>query len=122
MILLQFLELWELRNEYAGNLSGGQRKLLELGRALMAEPDLLLLDEPMAGVNPELTERLLDRIIELRDERDMTFLIVEHDIGAIMRVSDTVIGLHNGGVLSTGNPEEVQSDEEMLEAYLGGEV
>ena len=120
--LLQFLELWELRDEYAGNLSGGQRKLLELGRALMADPDLLLLDEPMAGVNPDLTDRLLDRIIELRDQRDMTFLVVEHDIGAIMRISDTVIGMHNGGVLSMGDPEEVQSDEDMLEAYLGGEV
>jgi ABC-type branched-subunit amino acid transport system ATPase component len=120
--LLQFLELWDLRDEYAGNLSGGQRKLLELGRALMAEPDLLLLDEPMAGVNPDLTDRLLQRILELRDERDMTFLVVEHDIEAIMRISDTVIGMHDGKVLSKGTPEEVQSDERMLEAYLGGEV
>ncbi|GAB6861001.1 ABC transporter ATP-binding protein [Haloplanus litoreus] len=120
--LLKFLELWDLREEYAGNLSGGQRKLLELGRALMAEPDLLLLDEPMAGVNPDLTDRLLQRIMELRDERDMTFLVVEHDIEAIMRISDTVIGMHDGKVLSKGTPEEVQSDERMLEAYLGGDV
>jgi len=120
--LLKFLELWDLRDEYAGNLSGGQRKLLELGRALMADPDLLLLDEPMAGVNPDLTDRLLQRIMELRDERDMTFLVVEHDIEAIMRISDTVIGMHDGKVLSKGTPEEVQSDERMLEAYLGGEV
>ncbi|WP_049937747.1 ABC transporter ATP-binding protein [Haloplanus natans] len=120
--LLKFLELWDLREEYAGNLSGGQRKLLELGRALMADPDLLLLDEPMAGVNPDLTDRLLQRIMDLRDERDMTFLVVEHDIEAIMRISDTVIGMHDGGVLSKGTPEEVQSDEQMLEAYLGGEV
>ncbi|WP_251341912.1 ABC transporter ATP-binding protein [Haloplanus halophilus] len=120
--LLKFLELWDLREEYAGNLSGGQRKLLELGRALMAEPDLLLLDEPMAGVNPDLTDRLLERIMELRDERDMTFLVVEHDIEAIMRISDTVIGMHDGKVLSKGTPEEVQSDERMLEAYLGGDV
>ncbi|WP_338740256.1 ABC transporter ATP-binding protein [Haloplanus salilacus] len=120
--LLKFLELWDLRDEYAGNLSGGQRKLLELGRALMADPELLLLDEPMAGVNPDLTDRLLQRIMELRDERDMTFLVVEHDIEAIMRISDTVIGLHDGAVLSKGTPEEVQSDERMLEAYLGGDV
>jgi len=120
--LLKFLELWDLRDEYAGNLSGGQRKLLELGRALMADPDLLLLDEPMAGVNPDLTDRLLQRIMDLRDERDMTFLVVEHDIEAIMRISDTVVGMHDGGVLSMGTPEEVQSDEQMLEAYLGGEV
>jgi branched-chain amino acid transport system ATP-binding protein len=120
--LLKFLELWDLRDEYAGNLSGGQRKLLELGRALMAEPDLLLLDEPMAGVNPDLTDRLLQRIMDLRDERDMTFLVVEHDIEAIMRISDTVVGMHDGTVLSKGTPEEVQSDEQMLEAYLGGDV
>ncbi|WP_435068038.1 ABC transporter ATP-binding protein [Haloplanus sp. C73] len=120
--LLKFLELWDLRDEYAGNLSGGQRKLLELGRALMAEPDLLLLDEPMAGVNPDLTDRLLQRIMDLRDERDMTFLVVEHDIEAIMRISDTVIGMHDGKVLSKGTPEEVQSDERMLEAYLGGDI
>lgn len=120
--LLKFLELWDLRDEYAGNLSGGQRKLLELGRALMAEPELLLLDEPMAGVNPDLTDRLLQRIMDLRDERDMTFLVVEHDIEAIMRISDTVVGMHDGTVLSKGTPEEVQSDEQMLEAYLGGEV
>jgi branched-chain amino acid transport system ATP-binding protein len=120
--LLKFLELWELRDEYAGNLSGGQRKLLELGRALMADPELLLLDEPMAGVNPDLTDRLLQRIMDLRDERDMTFLVVEHDIEAIMRISDTVVGMHDGTVLSKGTPEEVQSDEQMLEAYLGGEV
>jgi branched-chain amino acid transport system ATP-binding protein len=120
--LLKFLELWDLREEYAGNLSGGQRKLLELGRALMADPDLLLLDEPMAGVNPDLTDRLLQRIMDLRDERDMTFLVVEHDIDAIMRISDTVIGMHDGTVLSKGTPEEVQSDEQMLEAYLGGDI
>jgi branched-chain amino acid transport system ATP-binding protein len=120
--LLKFLELWELRDEYAGNLSGGQRKLLELGRALMADPDLLLLDEPMAGVNPDLTDRLLQRIMDLRDERDMTFLVVEHDIEAIMRISDTVVGMHDGTVLSKGTPKEVQSDEQMLEAYLGGDV
>ncbi|MEF8973725.1 MAG: ABC transporter ATP-binding protein [Haloarcula sp.] len=120
--LLKLLELWELRDAYAGNLSGGQRKLLELGRSLMADPDLLLLDEPMAGVNPDLTDRLLDQILELRDQRDMTFLFVEHDIDAVMRVADTVIGMHNGQVLSMGSPEQVQSDDRMLEAYLGGEV
>ena len=120
--LLKLLELWELRDAYTGNLSAGQRKLLELGRSLMADPDLLLLDEPMAGVNPDLTDRLLDQILELRDQRDMTFLFVEHDIDAVMRVADTVIGMHNGQVLSMGSPEQVQSDDRMLEAYLGGEV
>ena len=120
--LLKYLELWELRDEYACNLSGGQRKLLELGRSLMSDPDVLLLDEPMAGVNPDLTDHLLDRIMELRDEENRTFLIVEHDIDTIMSISDTVIGMHNGQVLVQGEPEVVQQDEQLLEAYLGGEV
>jgi len=118
--LLKFLDLWELRDEYAGNLSGGQRKLLELGRALMADPDLLLLDEPVAGVNPELTDRLLARIDDLQSDEGMTFVVVEHDMDVIMSISDKVIGMHNGEVLSVGTPEEVKQDERMLEAYLGG--
>jgi ABC-type branched-subunit amino acid transport system ATPase component len=118
--LLKYIELWDLRDEYAGNLSGGQRKLLELGRSLMSDPDLLLLDEPMAGVNPDLTDHLLDRIMSLRNNQEMTFLIVEHDIQTIMSISDTVIGMHNGQILTVGNPDEVQQDEELLEAYLGG--
>lgn len=120
--LLRYLELWELRDEYAGNLSGGQRKLLELGRALMSDPDVLLLDEPMAGVNPDLTDHLLERIVTLCKEENKTFLIVEHDIETIMSISDTVIGMHNGQILAVGEPKEVQQDERMLEAYLGGGV
>jgi branched-chain amino acid transport system ATP-binding protein len=118
--LLKYLELWELRDEYAGNLSGGQRKLLELGRALMSDPEVLLLDEPMAGVNPDLTDHLLDRITALRDDENKTFLVVEHDIQTIMNISDTVIGMHNGQILVTGDPKTVQQDEQMIEAYLGG--
>jgi len=119
--ILKQLELWDLRDEYAGNLSGGQRKLLELGRALMTEPDLLLLDEPMAGVNPSLTDDIIDMIEELKG-RGLTFLIVEHDIDMIMDISDTVIGMHQGRVLTSGPPEEVQQNEELLEAYIGGAV
>jgi len=118
--LLKYLELWELREEYAGNLSGGQRKLLELGRALMSDPAVLLLDEPMAGVNPDLTDHLLDRITALCENQNKTFLVVEHDIQTIMDISDTVIGMHNGQILVVGDPEEVQQDEQLIEAYLGG--
>ena len=117
--ILKKLELWDLRDEYAGNLSGGQRKLLELGRALMADPDILLLDEPMAGVNPSLTDEILDMIRELKSE-GMTFLIVEHDVEMIMNISDRVIGMHQGSVLAEGPPEAVQKDEDLLEAYFGG--
>jgi branched-chain amino acid transport system ATP-binding protein len=119
--LLKTLGLWELRDEYAGNLSGGQRKLLELGRALMTDPDILMLDEPMAGVNPRLTEDLLSMIRDLSDE-GMTFLVVEHDVDMIMSLCDKVIGMHNGAVLTAGPPEEVQNDDRLLEAYFGGDV
>ncbi len=119
--LLRDLELWDLRDEYAGNLSGGQRKLLELGRALMANPDVLLLDEPMAGVNPSLTDEIIDMIHDLKAD-GLTVLIVEHDVDMIMDISDKVIGMHQGRVLTSGPPEEVQNDEELLEAYFGGEV
>lgn len=120
--LLEYLDLTPLKEEYAGNLSGGQRKLLELGRALMSDPDVMLLDEPMAGVNPDLTDHLLEQIEALRAEEGKTFLIVEHDIETIMNISDTVIGMHNGEILARGTPSEVRQNEEMIEAYLGGEV
>jgi branched-chain amino acid transport system ATP-binding protein len=119
--ILRSLELWELRDEYAGNLSGGQRKLLELGRALMTDPDVLLLDEPMAGVNPSLSDEIIEMIHELKAQ-GLTVLVVEHDIDMIMDISDKVIGMHQGQVLTSGPPEAVQNDDELLEAYLGGEV
>jgi branched-chain amino acid transport system ATP-binding protein len=117
--LLKEIELWELRDEYAGNLSGGQRKLLEFGRALMTDPDILLLDEPMAGVNPRLTDDLLE-LIRLLNDRGMTFLIVEHDINLIASLSERIVAMVDGKVLTTGPPSEVQQNEELLEAYLGG--
>src|SRR5699024_10716565 len=83
--VLEYLELTHIKNEYAGNLSGGQKKLLELGRTLMVEPDLVLLDEPGAGINRTLLKRLTDNIERLRSERGMTFLLIEHDMDLIMR-------------------------------------
>ncbi|MDY6765698.1 MAG: ABC transporter ATP-binding protein [Halobacteria archaeon] len=117
--MLEFLELDHLADELAGNLSGGQRKLLELGRVLMTDPDLILLDEPVAGVNPTLMNKLLDRIRNLRDQ-GYTFCIVEHDIEVIMELSDTVIVMTQGKKLMEGSPEEVRNDERVIEAYLGG--
>jgi branched-chain amino acid transport system ATP-binding protein len=117
--ILGLLELEHLRNEYAGNLSGGQRKLLELGRVLMTDPDLVLLDEPVAGVNPSLTDKLLERIRALRDE-GYTFCIVEHDMEVVMKLCDPIIVMHQGKKLTEGSPAEIKRDERVLDAYLGG--
>jgi neutral amino acid transport system ATP-binding protein len=119
--MLEFFEIDHLAHEYAGNLSGGQRKLLELARALLTEPTMLLLDEPFAGVNPSLEERLLEHIHELRED-GYTFLIVEHDMDLIMQNCEHVIVMHQGTVLTEGTPAEVKSNEQVVEAYLGGEV
>jgi ABC-type branched-subunit amino acid transport system ATPase component len=116
---LEFLELDHLAGEYASGLSGGQRKLLELGRVLMMEPDVILLDEPVAGVNPALTDELLDRLHALND-RGRTVLFIEHDMDVVMSHSDRVVVLHNGQTLAVGPPEIVQEDDRVVEAYLGG--
>ncbi|AEN07026.1 ABC transporter ATP-binding protein [Halolamina sp.] len=116
----EFFELDHLLDEPAGNLSGGQRKLLELARALLTDPDMLLLDEPMAGVNPSLQRKILDRIHDL-EEQGYAFLLVEHDIDVIMEHCERVIVLHRGEQLTAGTPEEVRTDERVIEAYLGGE-
>ncbi len=118
---LEFFDIDHLAHEYAGNLSGGQRKLLELARALQTDPKMLLLDEPFAGVNPSLEERLLDHIADLQD-KGYTFLIVEHDMELIMENCETVIVMHQGQILTQGDPEDVRTDETVIEAYLGGEV
>ncbi|CQH51283.1 ABC-type transport system ATP-binding protein (probable substrate branched-chain amino acids) [Halobacterium hubeiense] len=118
---LEFFELDHLATEYAGNLSGGQRKLLELARALMTDPDVMLLDEPFAGVNPTLEEKLLDRIHDLR-EQGLTFLLVEHDMDLIMENCEHVVVMHQGRVLDEGPPAQIQDNEEVIEAYLGGNV
>ncbi|WP_265111350.1 ABC transporter ATP-binding protein [Halosolutus halophilus] len=118
---LEFFDIDHLANEYAGNLSGGQRKLLELARALLTDPQMLLLDEPFAGVNPSLEERLLEHIHELRQD-GYTFLIVEHDMDLIMENCKTVIVMHQGRILTEGTPNEVRTDEDVIEAYLGGDV
>jgi neutral amino acid transport system ATP-binding protein len=118
--LLEIFQLEQLADEYAGVLSGGQRKLLEFARALMAEPTMLLLDEPMAGINPTLGARLLEHMQQLRAERGMTFLFVEHDMEVVMGHSDRVIVMAEGRVIAEGPPEEVRRDKRVIDAYLGG--
>jgi branched-chain amino acid transport system ATP-binding protein len=105
----------------AGTLSGGQRKLLELIRALMAEPRILLLDEPMAGVSPTLRVELLEHILALRERDGITLLIVEHDLDFVMRASDRVIVMNDGKVIAEGSPDEVRADERVIDAYLGAQ-
>jgi branched-chain amino acid transport system ATP-binding protein len=117
--LLDLFALTEVADAYAGQLSGGQRKLLELARALMLEPTMVLLDEPMAGVNPVLGRRLMEHIHRLRDERGLTFFFVEHDMDAVMRHADEVVVVAQGRVLVEGPPAEVQADTRVVDAYLG---
>ncbi|MHB1242152.1 MAG: ABC transporter ATP-binding protein [Gaiellaceae bacterium] len=117
--LLALVRLDSLAADYAGTLSGGQRKLLEFARALMVEPRLILLDEPMAGINPALAQELLAHMLRLREERGMTFLLVEHDVDMVMNTCDTVIVMNEGTVIASGRPDEVRGDTAVIDAYLG---
>jgi branched-chain amino acid transport system ATP-binding protein len=119
--VLEFMELTHLRDEYASSLSGGQKKLLELARTLMGDPRVILLDEPGAGVNRVLMKKLVADIERLRREIGITFLVIEHDMDLITQLCDTVIVMSEGRTLAEGTPEEVKQDEQVLEAYLGGQ-
>jgi branched-chain amino acid transport system ATP-binding protein len=118
--VLEFLSLTHLRDEQAGNLSGGQKKLVELGRTLMSECKIVLLDEPGAGVNRTLLARLVDNISVLNREHGYTFCIVEHDMDVIARLCDPVVVMAEGRVLTQGPFEEVRRNQQVLDAYLGG--
>lgn len=117
--VLDFVGLERLSGEFAKNLSGGQQKLLELARVLMAEPQLILLDEPGAGVNPTLLVTIMDKLREL-NARGITFLIIEHNMDLIMNLCNPVLVMAQGQLLLEGPPDVVRSDPRVLEAYLGG--
>ena len=108
----------DMRDEYAGTLSGGQRKLLEMSRALMTQPELVMLDEPMAGVNPALKQSLNQHIKGLRDE-GMTVLFVEHDMDMVHDISDWVIVMAEGNIIAEGTPDQISSNPAVIDAYLG---
>lgn len=116
--ILEFFDLGRMRDEYAGSLSGGQKKMLEMARALMANPRLLLLDEPFAGVNPALADRLIERIRILK-EKGLSIVIIEHAIPYVLAISDELYVLNKGRVLASGRPDAVISDWRVFEAYLG---
>jgi neutral amino acid transport system ATP-binding protein len=116
--LLNRFKLLSKKDDYAGSLSGGQRKLLEMARALMSEPTMIMLDEPMAGVNPALTQSLLGHIQALRDE-GMTVLFVEHDMHVVRHISDWVVVMAEGRVVAEGSSDVVMSNPAVIDAYLG---
>jgi branched-chain amino acid transport system ATP-binding protein len=118
--VLEFLQIAHLADEPAGNLSGGQKKLLELGRVMMAEPRVALLDEPGAGVNPTLLRKLTDAIQRLNLERGYTFCIIEHDMDLVARLCDPIVVMAQGRVLAEGPMDAIRRNEAVREAYLGG--
>ncbi|MDN3238753.1 ABC transporter ATP-binding protein [Glycomyces tritici] len=116
--LLERFKLIDKREDYAGELSGGQRKLLEMARALMLEPKMVMLDEPMAGVNPALKQTLLEHIKNLREE-GMTVLFVEHDMDMVHEIADWVAVMAAGQLITEGTPDQISADRRVIDAYLG---
>lgn len=116
--ILERFKLLKLKDDFAASLSGGQRKLLEMARALMSDPTLVMLDEPMAGVNPALTESLLEHILDLKTQ-GMTVLFVEHDMHMVRHIADWVVVMAEGRIIAEGPPEAVMKDEAVVDAYLG---
>ncbi len=119
MDILRLVDLERLAHDYAGTLSGGQRKLLEFARTLMIDPTMVLLDEPMAGVNPTLGRQLLDHIRQVREQRGITFLFIEHDMEVVMTVAERVVVMNEGRIIAAGPPDEVRADPAVIDAYLG---
>ena len=118
--IMKELNIDHMANSYAREMSGGQKKLLELGRSIINNPSVLLLDEPLAGVNPKLAEEILQIIVNL-SKKGISILMVEHNIEAVMKISERVIVLAEGKVIADSTPENIRTDEKVIEAYLGSE-
>lgn len=118
--LLDEMGIYDERNEYAKNLSAGKRKMLEISRAIMTDPELLLLDEPTAGATVDETKSIMGEIERLRDEKGLTFLVVEHKMDVIMNLCNPIYVMYYGQNLAKGDPQEIQTNERVLEVYLGG--
>ena len=117
--VISFLNMGHLANELAGNLSGGQKKLLELGRTMMVSPKVVILDEVGAGVNRTLLKEIGDAILSMNRERGFTFCMIEHDMDFISRLCDPVVVMAEGKILAQGSAEEIKANEDVIEAYLG---
>jgi len=119
--IIDFLEIQDVRKKAVGTLAYGLQKRVELGRALALDPKVLLLDEPMAGMNAEETEDMARFILDINEERDITVVLIEHDMGVVMDISDRICTLDFGERISLGKPEEIQADPKVVSAYLGEE-
>jgi neutral amino acid transport system ATP-binding protein len=117
--LLALVGLEKVADEYCGNLSYAEQKMVEITRALMTDPQLILLDEPASGINPTLVNQILDYIRRLRDEQGKTFLVVEHDMRVIMNLCDRIAVLNYGQKIAEGTPAEISADSRVIDAYLG---
>ena len=117
--IIEFLELEELRHSMVGDLSYGLRKRIDLGRAIALDPKILIMDEPMAGMNPEEKGDLARFILDIREARRIPILLVEHDMEVVMDISDTVTVIDFGKVIAVGAPEQIRNDQAVISAYLG---